>query len=62
MVKQRNIFTGKVDILTDAGDDQGKVQLAYHALRLTGEAGRIVKARQAVTAQAPKVGNQVNLF
>lgn len=59
-VKQRNIFTGKVDILTDPGDDRGKVALAFH--ELGSQAGRLVKSNQRTIARPEKVENQVSLF
>lgn len=60
MVKQRNIFTGKVDILTDPGDDRAKVALEYHALG--SQAGRLVKSNQRMTVPKVEVRNQVTLF
>jgi len=61
MVKQRNIFTGKVDILTDPSDSREQVARALHALG--SEAGKIVKSQgQKVPARPAEIRNQVGLF
>lgn len=60
MVKQRNIFSGKVDILTDPGDDRAKVALEYHALG--SQAGRLVRTNARPQAPKVEVQNQVSLF
>lgn len=61
MVRQPNIFTGKVDILTDPKDSPEQVARAYHALG--DQAGKIVKTRTRPPApriEAPT--NQVSIF
>lgn len=61
MVKQRNIFTGKVDILTDPSDDKGTVALALHALG--SKAGKVVKSNAKLPPpSAPVVTNQIGMF
>jgi hypothetical protein len=61
MVKQRNIFTGKVDILTDPNDNREQVARALH--ELGSEGGRIIKTEgQRVPVAAPKIQNQIRLF
>jgi hypothetical protein len=61
MVKQRNIFTGKIDILTDPSDERGAVAMALH--QLGSEAGKIVKSQgQKARRPEPEAANQVNLF
>jgi len=61
MVKQRNIFTGKVDILTDPSDSREQVARALHALG--SEGGKIVKSQgQKAPARPAGIINQVGLF
>jgi HPt (histidine-containing phosphotransfer) domain-containing protein len=55
MVKQRNIFTGKVDILTDPSDSREQVARALHALG--SNAGRLITERGK--APAPQIEKQV---
>jgi len=59
MVKQRNIFTGKVDILTDPSDSREQVARALHALG--SEGGKIVKS-QGQKARRPEITEQIRLF
>jgi hypothetical protein len=61
MVKQRNIFTGKIDILTDPSDERGAVAMALY--QLGSEAGKVVKSQgQKVPKPEPQTRNQINLF
>jgi hypothetical protein len=61
MVKQQNIFTGKVDILQDPADSIEQVYRAHHALG--SQAGKIVKIR--TRPAPPKIElptDQIRLF
>lgn len=61
MVKQHNIFSGKVDLLTDPSDNRAKIALAMYELQ--NQAGKIYGAQTPTpkkVKQAPR--NQTGLF
>jgi len=61
MIKQRNLFSGKIDILVDGNEDRETAARELH--KLGAEGGRIIKAEgQRAPVTAPKIENQIRLF
>ena len=61
MLKQHNIFTGKVDLLTDPNDSRAKIALEMY--RLDGLAGKVYEAQAVKPKQGkPERPEQTKLF
>lgn len=60
MVKNINMFTGKVDIIADSSDSKQAIDYARH--QLGKDAGRVIRARQTNTAPPAKDKAQIGLF
>ena len=60
MVKNFNMFTGKVDIIPDKTDNKQAIELERY--KLGKEAGRVIKTRTQAQPPAPKDRAQQSLF
>jgi len=60
MVKNLNLFTGKVDIIADSSDSKQAIDYARH--QLGSQAGRIIRTRSQAPAPGPKDRAQQSLF
>lgn len=61
MIKQHNIFSGKVDLITDPSDNRAKVALALYALQ--EQAGRVIGAQAPRVKPMPKRDEQqISMF
>jgi len=60
MVKNLNLFTGKVDIIADPSDSKQAIE--FERYKLGAQAGRVIKTRSQAAPPAPKDRAQVSLF
>jgi len=60
MVKNLNMFTGKVDIIADASDSKQAIELERY--KLGKDAGRVIKTRSQAQPPAPKDRAQITMF
>lgn len=60
MVKQHNLFSGKVDLLTDPSDKRAQIALAMYALQ--EQAGKIYGAQAPKPKAKQAARNQERLF
>ena len=60
MVKNINMFTGKVDIIADSTDSKQAIEFERH--KLGKDAGRVIKTRSQAAPPAPKDRAQIGLF
>jgi hypothetical protein len=60
MVKNLNLFTGKVDIIADPTDSKQAIE--FERYKLGKDAGRVIKPRTQAAPPAPKDRTQTSLF
>jgi hypothetical protein len=61
MIKQRNLFTGKIDLITDPDDNRAKIAIALYELQ--SQAGKIYGSHAPkARPQKEKNTHQTKLF
>ena len=60
MLKQHNMFTHRIDLITDENDSRAKIALEMY--RLQDQAGKVVGAHAPKVKSKPQPKEQINLF
>lgn len=60
MVKNLNMFTGKVDIIPDKTDSKQAIELERY--KLGKDAGRVIKTRSQAAPPVPRDRAQISMF